>query len=227
MKTLITIASLLILSHTSMSQIKIPNKNKKIKTKVDFTVNTIAVPIRIDANKFSNLKPEQVAKLPAATYHRSALLNLKINKSWEITPSRFSDKDMHVVEYFGKYQKSQHYISIYPENKYYSRINNGGPGFLPEMRYLILKFNPQMGERYRMVIKLKPGEYRNKKIMTNVTGRYNDTWYINYQYNEVMFDFVASSKEIKISPVIAGSESYYVKYEPLEIEKIKIDKVED
>ncbi|MCX2678924.1 hypothetical protein OOZ15_03135 [Galbibacter sp. EGI 63066] len=233
MKTLITIASLLVLSHTSMAQIKIPNANKKIEvnkkieTKTDLNVKTIAVPKSINIRKFKNLKPEQIAKLPAARVNRQSVLNLRINKSWEITPSRFSDKDMHVVEYFGKHQKNQRYISIYPENKYYSRLNNNAPGFLPEMRYLVLKFNPEMGKRYRIIIKLKPGVYRGKKVMTNVTGSRNDIWYINYQYNEVMFDFEASSKEIKISPVIAGSESYYTKYEPLEIEKINIDKVEE
>ncbi len=48
---------------------------------------------------------------------------------------------------------------------------------------------------------------------------------INYQFNEILFDFIAASREIKISPIIAGTESYYVKYEPLEIEQIKIDRI--
>ena len=36
-----------------------------------------------------------------------------------------------------------------------------------------------------------------------------------------------SSNEIKISPIIAGYENYYVKYQPLQIEKINVDKVGD
>ncbi len=227
----ILIVLALFISFSSVAQIRIPNKNVRIKesvnTKTDLRVKTIAIPKSIDTREFENLKPAQIAKLPAARIDRGAVLNLRVNKSWEITPSRFSDKDMQVVEYFGEYQNNQRYISIYPENKYYSRLNNNAPGFLPTMRYLVLKFNPEMGQRYRMIIKLKPGEYRNKKVMTNVTGGSYDTWYINHQYDEVMFDFIASSKEIKISPIITGTESYYVKYEPLEIEKIKIDKVEE
>ncbi|MER3373393.1 MAG: hypothetical protein RIM83_02015 [Allomuricauda sp.] len=227
----ILIVLALFISFSNVAQIRVPNKNVRIKesvnTKTDLRVKTIAVPKRIDTREFENLKPVQIAKLPAARIDREAVLNLRVNKSWEITPFRFSDKDMQVVEYFGEYQNNQRYISIYPENKYYSRLDNNAPGFLPTMRYLVLKFNPEMGERYRMIITLKPGEYRNKKVMTNVTGRSFDSWYINHQYHEVMFDFLASSKEIKISPIIAGTESYYVKYEPLDIEKIKIDKVEE
>jgi len=61
---------------------------------------------------------EQIAKLPATTYDRSALLKLKFNKSWEIRPGRMTDKDMKVVSYFGKFEQSPRYISVYPENKY-------------------------------------------------------------------------------------------------------------
>lgn len=221
------------LSFSGVAQIEIPNRTKNVRVKepvrpkTNLKIKTIAIPKTVDLKKFNNLKPAQIAKLPAARIDRGALLKLKINKSWKITPSRLTDKDMYVVKYFGEYQKNLRYISLYPENKYYPRLNSNSPGFLPTMRYLVLKFNPEMGKRYRMVIKLKPGEYRNKKVMTNVTGRGNDLWYINYQYQEVMFDFIASSKEIKISPIIAGTESYYVKYEPLEIEKITIDKVEE
>ncbi|QTY28205.1 hypothetical protein [Flavobacterium sp. CS20] len=215
----ILIVLALFISFSSVAQIRIPNKNVRIKesvnTKTDLRVKTIAIPERIATREFENLKPVKIAKLPAAKIDREAVLNLRVNKSWEITPSRFSDKDMQVVEYFGEYQNNQRYISIYPENKYYPRLDNGAPGFYPTMRYLVLKFNPEMGKRYRIVIKLKPGEYRNKKVITNVTGSMNDTWYINHQYNEVMFDFIASNREIKISPIIAGTESYYMKYEPL------------
>jgi hypothetical protein len=222
----------LLLSYSSMAQIRIPNKNEGIKKSVnikpDLKVKTIAIPKTIDIRKFENLEHDQIEKLPAARIDRSAILNLKVNKSWEIIPSRFSDKDMYVAEYFGEYKNNQRYIIVHPENKYYERLQYGNPGFLPIMRYLVLKFNPEMGKRYRMVIKLKPGEYRNKKVMTNVTGsNSNAVWYINDQYNEVMFDFLASNKEIKISPIIAGTENYYIKYEPIVIEKIKIDKVEE
>ena len=78
-----------------------------------------------------------------------------------------------------------------------------------------------------MHIKLKPGDYRGKKIVTDTSGGdYSDPWFINDQYDEVMFDFMASSQTIKISPVIAGWESYYTIFEPLVIEKIQIDRVE-
>jgi len=42
-----------------------------------------------------------------------------------------------------------------------------------------------------------------------------------------MFDFIGDSREIKISPIIAGAESYYSKYEPLEIAKIKVDRIDE
>lgn len=63
--------------------------------------------------------------------------------------------------------------------------------------------------------------------MTNVTGRYNETWFINNQYDEIMFDFIGDSREIKISPIIAGAENYYIKYEPLEIANIKVDRIDE
>lgn len=195
--------------------------------KIDLSTKTIAKPQRIEVKKFQGLNAEQIAKLPATTYDRSALLKLKFNKSWEIRPGRMTDKDMKVVSYFGKFEQSPRYISVYPENKYYPRVNNGAPGFLPEMRFLVLQFNPEAGQRYRMIIKLKPGEYGNKKVMTNVTGKYNETWFINNQYDEIMFDFIGDSREIKISPIIAGAESYYSKYEPLEIAKIKVDRIDE
>ncbi|MER3316694.1 MAG: hypothetical protein RIB79_00230 [Allomuricauda sp.] len=195
--------------------------------KIDLSTKIIAKPQRIEVKKFEGLNAEQIAKLPATTYDRSALLKLKFNKSWEIGPGQMSDKDMKVVSYFGKYEQSPRFISVHPENKYYSRLNNGAPGFLPEMRYLVLQFNPEAGQRYRVIIKLKPGEYGNKKVMTNVTGKYNETWFINNQYDEIMFDFIGDSREIKISPIIAGSESYYSKYEPLDIAKIKVDRIDE
>ncbi|MDC6353601.1 MULTISPECIES: hypothetical protein [unclassified Robiginitalea] len=205
-----------------------PVKNKKtanISTRIDLKGKTLAVPKRISIREFDRLRPAQIAQLPAASADREALLRLKFNDSWEIGPRRLRDKDMQVVEYFGTYEQNARYISIYPENKYYPRLNNGAPGFMPEMRYLVIRFNPEMGKRYRATIKLKPGQYRNKKVMTNVTGSHNDVWMINYQFNEILFDFIAASREIKISPIIAGTESYYVKYEPLEIEQIKIDRI--
>ena len=221
-----------MLAYSTTAQIKIKDKNIRIKerainTKTDLTIRTVATPERIDTKTLKELKPSQIVELPAARIDRDAILNLKVNESWTITPSNFSDKDMRVAEYFGEYKNNQRYISVYPENKYYARANNIKPRFLPTMRYLVLKFNPEIGQRYRMIIKLKPGEYKNKKVMTRVSGNSNDTWYINHQYHEVMFDFIASSKEIKISPIIAGSESYYKLYEPLEIRQINIDKVEE
>lgn len=214
----------------TMNAQKLPkntNINISQTSKIDLKDKIIAKPQRIEVRKFESLNAQQIAKLPATTYDRSALLELKYNKSWEIEPGRMRDKDMKVVSYFGKFEQSPRYISIYPENKYYARVNSGGPGFLPEMRYLVLQFNPEAGQRYRVIIKLKPGEYGNKKVMTNVTGRYNETWFINNQYDEIMFDFIGDNKEIKISPIIAGSENYYIKYEPLEIANIKVDRIDE
>ena len=227
MKKIITIAALLLFSITSIAQIKKINKiNNRVSVKN--VPSIITSPKRIKSASFKNLKPQQIAKLPAATFNRTALLGLKINKSWVITPNRMRDKDMYVVKYFGKYQVRPKYISIYPENKYYPRLDRGAPGFLPESRMLILQFSPEIGKRYRLRLKLKPGNYRGKKIITDTSGgSYSDSWYINDQYDEVMFDFIASSKKIKITPIIAGYERYYIKYEPLEIEKINIDKVEE
>ncbi len=202
---------------------KISSKNLKIKP-IDIRVNPSN---RISNAQLKKLDPKGIASIPALTVNRNDLLNLKSNESWEITAQKLKDKDMYVAEYFGWYRSDQTTIDVHPENKYYPRINNGMAGFLPEMRFLVLRFRPEMGKRYRVTIQLKPGSYRNKKVMTNVTGRATDTWYINYQFNELMFDFSASSNEIKISPIIAGSENYYVKYQPLQIEKINVDKVED
>lgn len=203
------------------------NINISQPSKIELSNKIITKPQRIEVKKFENLNAQQIAKLPASKYDRSALLKLRYNKSWEIEPGRMTDKDMKVVSYFGKFEQSPRYISVYPENKYYPRANNGGPGFLPEIRYLVLQFNPEAGQRYRVIIKLKPGEYGNKKVMTNVTGKYNETWFINNQYDEIMFDFIGDSREIKISPIIAGAENYYIKYEPLEITNIKVDRIDE
>ncbi|WP_296705630.1 hypothetical protein [Algoriphagus sp.] len=181
---------------------------------------------RISNTQLKKLDPKGIANIPALRVNRNDLLNLKANESWEITAQKMKDKDMYVAEYFGWYRSDQTTIDVHPENKYYPRFHSGMPGFLPEMRFLVLRFRPEMGKRYRVTIELKPGVYRNKKVITNITGRATDTWYINYQFNEVMFDFLASSNEIKISPIIAGYENYYVKYQPLQIEKINVDKVE-
>lgn len=202
---------------------KIGNKNLKLKPiKIQVTPSN-----RISNAQLKKLDPKGIARIPALRVNRDELLNLRANESWEITAQKLRDKDMYVAESFGWYRSDQTSIDVHPENKYYPRLDRGAPGFLPEMRFLVLRFRPEMGKRYRMTIHLKPGSYRNKKVMTNVTGRYNDTWYINYQFNELMLDFLASSNEIKISPIIAGYENYYVKYQPLQIEKITIDKVED
>ncbi|MBN7814248.1 hypothetical protein [Algoriphagus pacificus] len=202
---------------------KIGSKNLNIKP-IDIRVTPSN---RISNAQLKKLDPKGIASIPALTVNRNDLLNLKPNESWEITAQKLKDKDMYVAEYFGWYRSDQTTIDVHPENKYYPRLNNGMAGFLPEMRYLVLRFRPEMGKRYRVTIQLKSGSYRNKKVMTNIAGRYNDTWYINYQFNEVMFDFLASTNEIKISPIIAGYENYYVKYQPLEIEKINVDKVGD
>ena len=202
---------------------KFSSKNLKIKP-IDIKVNPSN---RISNAQLKKLDPKGIASIPALRVNRNDLLNLQANESWEITAQKLKDKDMYVAEYFGWYRSDQTSIDVHPENKYYPRLNNGMAGFLPEMRYLVLRFRPEMGKRYRVTIQLKPGSYRNKKVMTNITGRYNDTWHINYQFNELMFDFLASSNEIKISPIIAGYENYYVKYQPLQIEKINVDKVGD
>tara|TARA_R110002020_G_scaffold123495_4_gene280019 strand:- start:1404 stop:2042 length:639 start_codon:yes stop_codon:yes gene_type:complete len=202
---------------------KFSSKNLKIKP-IDIKVNPSN---RISNAQLKKLDPKGIASIPALRVNRNDLLNLQANESWEITAQKLKDKDMYVAEYFGWHRSDQTSIDVHPENKYYPRLNNGMAGFLPEMRYLVLRFRPEMGKRYRVTIQLKPGSYRNKKVMTNITGRYNDTWYINYQFNELMFDFLASSNEIKISPIIAGYENYYVKYQPLQIEKINVDKVGD
>ena len=202
---------------------KFSSKNLNIKP-IDIRVTPSN---RISNAQLKKLDPKGIASIPALTVNRNDLLNLKPNESWEITAQKLKDKDMYVAEYFGWYRSDQTTIDVHPENKYYPRLNNGMAGFLPEMRYLVLRFRPEMGKRYRVTIQLKPGSYRNKKVMTNIAGRYNDTWYINYQFNELMFDFLASTNEIKISPIIAGYENYYVKYQPLEIEKINVDKVGD
>jgi hypothetical protein len=202
---------------------KFSSKNLKIKP-IDIRVTPSN---RISNAQLKKLDPKGVASIPALTVNRNNLLNLKANESWEITAQKLKDKDMFVAEYFGWYKSDQTTIDVHPENKYYPRIDGGRPGFLPEMRFLVLRFRPEMGKRYRVTIQLKPGAYRNKKVMTNVTGSATDTWYINYQFNELMFDFLASTNEIKISPIIAGYEDYYVKYQPLQIEKISVDKVED
>jgi len=202
---------------------KFSSKNLKIKP-IDIKVTPSN---RISNAQLKKLDPKGIASIPALTVNRNDLINLKPNESWEITPQKMNDKDMVVAEYFGWYRSDQTTIDVHPENKYYPRLHSGRPGFLPEMRFLVLRFRPEMGKRYRVTIQLKPGSYRNKKVMTNVTGRFNDTWYINYQFNELMFDFLASTNEIKISPIIAGYEEYYVKYQPLQIEKINVDKVED
>lgn len=202
---------------------KFSSKNLNIKP-IDIKVNPSN---RISNAQLKKLDPKGIASIPALRVNRNDLLNLQANESWEITAQKLKDKDMYVAEYFGWYRSDQTSIDVHPENKYYPRLNNGMAGFLPEMRYLVLRFRPEMGKRYRVTIQLKPGSYRNKKVMTNITGRYNDTWYINYQFNELMFDFLASSNEIKISPIIAGYENYYVKYQPLQIEKINVDKVGD
>ncbi|MBN3584692.1 hypothetical protein JYB64_20040 [Algoriphagus aestuarii] len=202
---------------------KIGSKNLNIKP-IDIRVTPSN---RISNAQLKKLDSKGIASIPALTVNRNDLLNLKPNESWEITAQKLKDKDMYVAEYFGWYRSDQTTIDVHPENKYYPRLNNGMAGFLPEMRYLVLRFRPEMGNRYRVTIQLKPGAYRNKKVMTNIAGRYNDTWYINYQFNELMFDFLASSNEIKISPIIAGYENYYVKYQPLQIEKINVDKVGD
>ena len=202
---------------------KIGSKNLKPKP-LDIRITPTN---RISNAQLKKLDPKGIASIPAIRVNRDDLLNLKANESWEITSQKMRDKDMYVAEYFGWYRSDQTSIDVYPENKYYARFDKGAPGFLPEMRFLVLRFRPEMGKRYRAIFKLKSGSYRNKKVMINVTGRFNDTLYINYQFNEVIFDFMASSNEIKISPVIAGYENYYTKYEPLQIEKINIDKVED
>lgn len=202
---------------------KFGSKNLNIKP-IDIRVTPSN---RISNAQLKKLDPKGIASIPALTVNRNDLLNLKPNESWEIKAQKLKDKDMYVAEYFGWYRSDQTTIDVHPENKYYPRLNNGMAGFLPEMRYLVLRFRPEMGKRYRVTIQLKPGSYRNKKVMTNIAGRYNDTWYINYQFNELMFDFLASSNEIKISPIIAGYENYYVKYQSLQIEKINVDKVGD
>ncbi len=200
--------------------------NKKLPSKSFSKV--LVKPQRIQVTDLNKLQPKEVANLKAATVNREALTKLRFSKHWEITPAKLKYKDMYVESYFGKFEARPRYISIYPENKYYPRLDRGQPGFLPEIRYLTLKFYPETGKRYRMLIKLKPGNYRNKKIATQTAGaRYTDLWYVNDQYDEVMFDFIAESQTIKISNIIAGTERYYVLYEPLEIEKITIDKVEE
>lgn len=230
MKISLTMVGTLLFSMHAMAQL--PALKKPLEKKVGKTVvekpnapKPIAVPKRVEVGELGRMSPAEVAKLPAATFDRNLLLRLPKNRSWEINPHTLADKDMYVAEYFGKYQRDQQYISVYPENKYYPRFDHGQPGFLPEARYLVLKFNPEMGKRYRVQLKLKPGDYRQKVVMVNVSGRYNDFWYINDQYDEVMFDFLATVGEIKISPIRAGLESYYTKFEPLEIEKITIDKI--
>lgn len=226
MKKIISMA--LILSCITIVDAQINKKNKINTTQIsDKKISgVITLPKSIATSKLKNLKPQQIANLPAATFDKAALSKLKTSKHWEISANKMRDKDMFVVEYFGKYEVRPKYIQVYPEIKYYPHLDRGQPGFLPEYRHLILKFSPEMGKRYRMLIKLKPGNYRDKKIVTETGGGFSDAWYINDQYDEVMFDFLASSQTLRITPIIAGYENYYVIYEPLEIEKITIDKVE-
>ena len=226
MKKIITLTIILCCISAVTAQMNNSVKIKNNRLSVKKIEGLITVPSRIPSSRFENLKPQQIAKLRASAFDRAALSKLRIIKHWEITPNRMKDKNMYVDQYFGKYEARPKYIHVYPENKYYPKLDAGNPGFLPERRYLILKYTPEKGKRYRMHIKLKPGNYRNKKIVTETSLDYIDTWYINDQYDEVMFDFIASSPNIKITPIIAGHERYYTIFEPLEIEKINIDRVE-
>ncbi len=197
------------------------SKNIKIKpVKLKTTTSN-----RVSNSQLRRLEPKDIASIPGESVKRGTLLRLKTNRSWEITPTKLKDKDMEVVEFYGKFQLSS--IDVYPENVYWGRVDAGRPGYLPESRQLVLRFQPQMGKRYRVVIKLKPDDYTAKSIFTSVTGRHFDKWLINNYFNEVLFDFVASTRQIKISSLYTGSRSMHDMLAPLPIKKINVDLVED
>lgn len=108
---------------------------------------------RVSNTQLKKLDAKDISSIPGLAVNRNELLNLETNESWEITPKRLKDKDMVVAEFYGKY--SQTSIDVLPEPKYYSRLHGGQPGFLPELRYLVLRFRPEIGKRYRVKIKLK------------------------------------------------------------------------
>jgi len=195
------------------------------------TLNIKPINIRVTpSNQISNtqlkkLDAKDLASIPGLATNRNELLRLRANESWEITPKKLQDKDMVVAEFYGRYTQTS--IDVLPEPVFYRRLNAGVDGFLPELRYLVLRFRPERGKRYRVRIKLKPGDYRNKGVFTSVTGRLNDKWTINDQFNEVIFDFMASTNQIKISPLISGSGQYHNAWVALPITRINVDLVEN
>ncbi|MDN3202986.1 hypothetical protein [Algoriphagus sediminis] len=200
---------------------KFSKKNLNIKP-----INIQVTPSnRISNTQLKKLDANGIASIPGIATRRNELIRLPINESWEITPKKLIDKDMVVSEFYGRFTQTS--IDVLPEPVFYRRLNAGVDGFLPELRYLVLSFRPEKGKRYRVRIKLKPGDYRNKEVMTSVTGRYNDKWIINDQFNEVLFDFIASTNQIKISPLLSGSRQYHDAWVALPIKQINVDKVED
>lgn len=197
------------------------NKNLKINP-IDIQVTPSN---RISDTQLKNLKVKDIAGIKGLNVNRNDLLNLKANESWVITPSQLKDKDMVVAEFYGRYIETS--IDVMPEHVFYRGLNGGVDGFLPELRYLVLRFRPEMGKRYRIKIKLKPGDYRNKGVFANVTGTHNDRWNINDSFDEVLFDFIATTNQIKISPLISGSRHYHDVWVALQIMQINVDKVED
>ena len=178
---------------------------------------------------FSQLSAKQLSDLPALTVDRNALLSAKTvpTKHWEITPNKLSDKGLKVVEYFGEYKANPEYLSHYPEIKWYPNLNRGNPGFKPESKDLTLSVPATIGKRYRVRILLKPGDYRDKKVVTYVSSGNWNTWTVNDQYDEILFDFKATSKTLKITQLIGPYVDYYAVLEPLEIKKIIIDLIEE
>lgn len=200
---------------------KFSSKNLKINP-IDIQVTPSN---RISDTQLKNLKVKDIAGIKGLDVNRNDLLNLKANESWEITPRQLKDKDMLVAEFYGRYTETS--IDVLPETVFYKGLNGGVDGFLPELRYLVLRFRPEMGKRYRVKIKLKPGDYRNKGVFANVTGTHNDRWNINDSFDEVLFDFIATTNQIKISPLISGSRYYHDLWVALQIMQINVDKVED
>ena len=200
---------------------KFSSKNLNIKP-IDIQVTPSNL---ISDAQLKNLKVKDIAGIKGLTVNRNDLLNLKANESWVITPSQLKDKDMVVAEFYGRYTETS--IDVLPEPVFYRGLNGGVDGFLPELRYLVLRFRPEMGKRYRIKIKLKPGDYRDKGVFANVTGTHNDRWNINDSFDEVLFDFIATTNQIKISPLISGSRYYHDLWVALPIMQINVDKVED
>lgn len=178
---------------------------------------------------FSQLTAKQMSDLPALTVDRNGLLSAKTvpTKHWEITPNKLSDKGLKVDEYFGEYKANREYLSHYPEILWYPDLDRGKPGFKPESKDLVLSIPAIMGKRYRVRILLKPGDYRDKKVITYVSSGNWNAWTVNDQYDEILFDFEATSKTLKITQLIGRYVDYYAVLEPLEIKKILIDLIDE